>query len=65
MFQNEGEKMFNLLESNYVYLHNLKTNEIVPVIIKNSNCDYLNNYNNKRPYTYDIQVEEAFNKFRK
>ena len=65
MFQNEGERMFNLLESNYVYLHNLATDEIIPVNIKNSTCDYLNNNNNRRPYTYDIQVEEAYNKFRK
>lgn len=64
-FGNEGERMFNLLESNYVYLHNLKTNEIVPVTIKNSTCEYLNNYNNKRPYIYEIQVEEAYQKFRK
>ena len=65
MFGNEGERMRNLMESNYIYLHILKTNEIVPVVITNSNCDYLNNRNSKRPYAYDITVEESYNKIRK
>ena len=65
MMKEEGEKMFNLLESNYIYLHILKTDEIIPVVVTNSSCDYLNNRNNRRPYQYEIQVTEANLKFRK
>jgi len=62
----DGQKMYHLLESTMVYLHNLETDEIVPVVITNSNCEYLNYTNNgKRPYFYDITVEESNQKLRK
>lgn len=61
-----GQKMYHLLESTMVYLHNLKTNEIIPVVVTNSNCEYLNYKNNgKRPYFYTITVEESHQKIRK
>ena len=61
-----GEKMYHLLESTMVYLHNLKTNEIIPVVITNSSCDYLNYTNNgKQPVRYNITVEESNTKIRK
>ena len=65
-FGNEGKKMDNLLESTMLYLHNLITDEIIPVVITNSSCDYLNYTNNKRqPYSYEITVEESYGKIRK
>ena len=61
-----GEKMYHLLESTKVYLHNLNTNEIIPVVITNSTCDYLNYTNNsKQPVKYTITVEESNQKTRK
>lgn len=61
-----GEKMYHLLESTKVYLHNLTTNEIIPVVITNSECQYLTYKNNgKKPYYYQITVEESNTKIRK
>lgn len=62
----DGSKMYHLLESTMVYLHNLETNEIIPVVITNSQCEYLTYRNNgRRPYYYNITVEESNNKLRK
>ena len=62
----DGSKMFHLLESTMVYLHNLETNEIIPVVITNSSCEYLTYTNNgKKPYYYNITVEESNQKLRK
>lgn len=61
-----GSKMYHLLESTMVYLHNLETNEIIPVVITNSQCEYLTRRNNgKRPFFYTITVEESNTKLRK
>lgn len=61
-----GKKMYHLLESNMVYLHNLETNEIIPVVITNAQCEYLDYTNNgKKPYYYNITVEESNLKLRK
>lgn len=61
-----GKKMYHLLESTMVYLHNLETNEIIPVVITNAQCEYLDYTNNgKKPYYYNITVEESNQKLRK
>lgn len=61
-----GQKMYHLLESVMVYLHNLETNEIIPVVITNAQCEYLDYTNNgKKPYYYNITVEESNLKLRK
>lgn len=61
-----GKKMYHLLESVMVYLHNLETNEIIPVVITNAQCEYLDYTNNgKKPYYYNITVEESNLKLRK
>lgn len=61
-----GQKMYHLLESTMVYLHNLNTNEIIPVVITNAQCEYLDYTNNgKKPYYYNITVEESNLKLRK
>lgn len=62
----DGSKMHHLLESTMVYLHILETDEIIPVVITNSQCEYLNYTNNaKKPYFYNITVEESNTKLRK
>ena len=61
-----GKKMYHLLESTMVYLHNLESDEIIPVVITNSQCDYLTYSNNgKKPFFYTITVEESNQKLRK
>lgn len=63
---NDGSKMHHLLESNEVYLHNLETDEITPVLITDSNCVYKNyaNQGNTR-FHYTINVEASNYKVRK
>lgn len=61
----DGEKMYHLLESNNVYLHNLESGEIVPVVITDTQCEYKNQNNERKPYYYEINVEEANYKYRK
>ena len=63
---NDGSKMHHLLESTEVYLHNLETDEIVPVVITDSNCVYKTyaNQGNKR-FHYTINVEASNYKIRK
>lgn len=62
----DGERMFNLFESNNVYLHNLATDEIVPVVITNTSCEYTTYTNNgKKPFYFTITVQESFDKYRK
>ena len=62
----ESSKMYNLLESVNVYLHNLETNKIIAVNITNSTCDYKTFTNNgKKKFYYTINVEESQTKMRK
>ena len=63
---NDGSKMYHLLESTDVYLHNLKNDEIIPVVITDTNCEYKTyaNQGNKR-FNYTINVEESKYKYRK
>lgn len=62
----DGSKMYHLLESTDVYLHNLKNDEIIPVVITDTNCEYktYSNQGNKR-FNYTINVEESKYKYRK
>lgn len=62
----EASKMYNLLESVNVYLHDLETNKIIAVNITNSTCDYKTFTNNgKKKFYYTINVEESQTKMRK
>ena len=62
----DGSKMFHLLESTQVYLHNLETDEITPVVITDTSCVYktYSNQGNTRFYM-TINVEAANYKIRK
>lgn len=63
---NDGSKMHHLLESTEVYLHNLETDEIIPVVITDSECVYKTyaNQGNAR-FHYTINVEASNYKIRK
>lgn len=62
----DGSKMHHLLESTQVYLHNLETDEIIPVVITDTSCVYktYSNQGNTR-FHYTINVEAANYKIRK
>lgn len=58
--------MDNLFESNTVYLHNLETDDIIPVNITNTSFDYKTRKNQGlQVKTYTINVEEAQSKRRR
>ena len=62
----EQSRFHHLLESTEVYLHNLNTNEILPVNITNSSCDYTTFTNNGKKKWYNtINVEVAQERIRK
>ena len=62
----DASKMYHLLESTQVYLHNLETDEIIPVVITDTSCVYktYSNQGNTR-FHYTINVEAANYKIRK
>lgn len=57
MKEEEAARMWYLLQSNTVYLHNLQTNEIQPVIITNSTTDYKKRTMRSSRISYKIDVE--------
>ena len=63
---NDGSRMHHLLGSTEVYLHNLQTDEILPVVITDTNCVYKTyaNQGNKR-FHYAINVEASNYNIRK
>lgn len=53
----EASRMFHLLESNTVYLHNLEENTVIPVTINTKNVEYKTFTNNgKQKFYYEIEV---------
>lgn len=55
-----GERMHHLLGSSSVYLHDFATDEIVPVIITDNECRYMNYHNNgNRLVDFTVNVEVA------
>lgn len=62
----EQSRLYHLLESTEVYLHNLNTNEFLPVNITNSTCEYTTYTNNGKKKWYNtINVEVAQDQLRK
>jgi hypothetical protein len=62
----EQSRLHHLLESTEVYLHNLNTDEIVPVNITNNTCEYKTFTNNgKKKFSNTINVEVAQTRIRK
>lgn len=62
----EQSRLHNLIESTEVYLHNLNTDEILPVNITNTSLEYKTYTNNgKKKFNNTISVEVAQEKTRK
>ena len=62
----EQSRLYHLLESTEVYLHNLNTDEIVPVNITNNTCEYKTFTNNgRKKFNNTINVEVAQTRIRK
>lgn len=62
----ESSRIYNLLESNELYLHDLETGDIVPINILNNTCEYRTFSNNGRhKFNYEINVEVAQSKIRR
>lgn len=58
--QQSDNLAFNLLSSNEVYLHNLCTDKVYPVVIKDNTATYKTYKNNSRKLVnYQINVEES------
>lgn len=57
MKEEEAARMWYLLQSNTVYLHNLQKNEIQPVIITNSTTEYKKRTMRSSRISYKIDVE--------
>lgn len=58
--QESDNLAFNLLSSNEVYLHNLCTDKVYPVVIKDNSATYKTYKNNSRKLVnYQINVEES------
>ena len=58
--QQSDNLAFNLLSSNEVYLHNLCTDKVYPVVIKDNSATYKTYKNNSRKLVnYQINVEES------
>lgn len=55
--EDESNRMWYLLESNVVYLHNLKTDEIHPVLITNTDVEYKKRGVVSNRISYQIEVE--------
>lgn len=62
----EASRMYHLLESTEVWMHNLETDEITPVIITNKTCEYKTFKNNgRKKFYYTIDVEASKEQIRK
>lgn len=55
--EDESKRMWYLLESNTVYLHNLKENKIYPVLITNTEVEYKQRGIKSNRISYQIEVE--------
>lgn len=62
----QASRMYNLIESNEVYLHNLVTGVVRPVIVTDTSLDYKTFTNQQRKkFYYEINVEESQGKIRR
>lgn len=55
--QEQSDRMWELMESNQVWLHNLETDEIMPVIITDTEVEHKQKTNLNRMISYQINVE--------
>lgn len=55
--QSQSDRMWELLESNNVYLHNTETDEIYPVVITNTDVEFKRRTPTNKIINYDIEIE--------
>ena len=55
--QAQSDRMWELLESNQVWLHNLETDEIMPVIITDTDIEHKQKTRTNKMISYQINVE--------
>ena len=55
--QEQSNRMWELLESNTVWLHNLETDEIMPVIITDTEIEHKYKTNSNKMLSYQINLE--------
>lgn len=61
----EASRMFHLLESTEVYLHNLEDDTIIPVNLTNSSCEFKTFTNNgRKKFNYELNLELAQERIR-
>lgn len=61
----ESERLVkHLIPSNQVFMHDLKTGDIFPVVITNNDVEYFN-YKNNKMFSYTINVTVSQNRIRK
>lgn len=61
----QSDKMSSLMSSNRVYLHNLETQELIPVNITNKSCEHKTYRNQGRKlYTYTLELSASQPKYR-
>lgn len=57
--EKQSDRMWELLESNCVYLHNVVDDKLFPVIITNNEIEYKKKERGKKMLTYSINVESS------
>lgn len=57
--QDESDRMWYLLESNTVYLHNLNENKIIPVLISNTTVEHKQKNRSQKIIQYTFTLEES------
>ena len=62
--QAQSDRMWELMESNQVWLHNLEEDKVMPVIITNTDVEHKYKTNSKRLLSYQINVELSQNRER-
>ena len=55
--QEQSDRMWEVLESNTVWLHNLEEDKIYPVVITDTNIEHKQKFGKKRRLSYSINVE--------
>lgn len=62
--QAQSDRMWELLESNCVYLHNLEEDKIIPVVLTHTDIEHKQKTNRSRMIDYEIIAEESQTKER-
>lgn len=66
LLRDQGERMFNLINSTEVYLYDIAKEEMIPVTLPMTTCEYKTYKNQGRQLVnYTIQVEVAQNRIRR